>query len=150
MFSPQQKEMQDKAVAGNKQYKNRNKSFEDDFFSIIEEHGDATLRQLCEVITFDDGITVGRRFYNDLGGEKTPAKKLVLDKMLKIFLFNRINKKDPSKPLDSTSSAQMFKQLFVVFHGKGIRYDYQKDFKGPGELSACWEAKYKQHRKEDP
>lgn len=89
------------------------------------------------------------RFFIELRGPKTPAKKKVLNTCLILFSQCLIRKewvgKDLSKKEDFAAAQYqpnhvltLFKMLFAEFSERCIVYRLQRDFKGKGKLLAYW------------
>jgi hypothetical protein len=148
MFSSVEAKMIGTAQKNTKAYEKRSNSIEQRFFETLKLYG-KELSTLCETEVWDDGLMNDYRFYNMLGGKKEEWKKQLLNRSLVLFVLRLENKKNPGKPLDSNTFAQMTRQLFSVFHRKGIEYGID-DFNHQGGFGAVVVEDWKSKKEEDP
>ena len=137
------------STCNTKRYESSKKRHEERFFNTIQDFGSTTLKELLTDITHDnDGIpTTEKRFYYELRGTKNTAKHVILNKCLLLCAFKwrkTSPKAEVGQMLQPTTMDQYLKELFDLFHQKGIQYGYKTDFNGDGEYHSVQKALWNQ------
>ena len=135
-----------------KPYTRRTNKLEEQFFKIIcdtTKDKDEFIYSICTKMIFNDStLEDDREFYSLLSGEKTGSKKLILNRCCNIYTLNIMNTRT-KLPLDFKTQNQYLKQVFGIFHMKGIQYR-QGDFYGDGGLLGVVKQDYENKLEEDP
>ena len=120
MFNEREKSLME-TTKNTSKYERSLISLEKYFFSLVNDHSDEQrLKALCQMVEYADGLTTDYRFYQELSGEKSEWKRVIINRFLVIFSLRCENRKDRDKPLDSSTFAQKAKELFCMFRRKGI------------------------------
>ena len=151
IFTKDQQGMVAKANKNTKPYTNRTSALEEQFFRILTECSkgkDELIHNMCtETVFIERTLSTERLFYQILSGEKTESKRLVLNRCCNIYTLN-IKNTWTKQPLDFTTQNQYLKQVFNIFHLKGILYR-QGDFYGEGGLLGVVKQDYENKLEED-
>ena len=136
-------------------YDKRHDSTERRFFACIQQYGGSTLACLLEIeqVQYDGlGDKEDYAFYNLVGGEKTEAKRKILNTCLVLCALKFKCQTGPRKgePLEPVSFRWVMKVLFYRFHDKDVQYDFVVDFNGKGEFHAVLIDYWTKIRSKDP
>jgi hypothetical protein len=121
-----------------KKYEKTEGGIENRFFDTIDKYGGDQLRKLSFFAM--DGFKEERLFYIKLRGERSEAKRFILNKCL-VKVAIKWHNNDPKSAhfgmhLQPSTWLKMMKYLFSVFHKNNIQYNYLTDFNGDGEFHA--------------
>ena len=151
IFTTAQQGLVRSANKNTKPYTRRTNKLEEQFFRIIVEttkDKDEFIHDMCTNMIFNEStLEDDREFYSLLSGEKSGSKKLILNRCCNIYTLNIQNTKT-KQPLDFTTQNQYLKQVFGIFHQKGILYR-MGDFYGDGGLLGVVKQDYENKLEED-
>jgi len=121
------------------EYTQKQRSHEKKFFVTLTECGGRTLSGLLPIkANYSSKGIDDRQFYNTVGGPKTPEKQTILNACLLLCLAKWTKTHGPieehGKPYQPSAFRQMIKELFYLFHKKGIQYKFDLDFDDIGEF----------------
>ncbi|CAB9509830.1 expressed unknown protein [Seminavis robusta] len=138
----------------------RKASEEARFFDTLREFGGSFAVPLLEVVPvkYNDFsrnvVDLDYAFFNIVGGEMTEWKRKIMNSA-SIVVATNIVKKTGAKgtvgePMQPVSLEKYLQNTYNVFHSKGILFEFNNHFNGPGELRGVVSAIWNKQHKKDP
>jgi len=136
-----------------KKYDESKLAVERRFFDTLSTYGGKSMQPLLAMVDIDygNGKVQDYSFYQLIGGDKTPDKTKYLEAALILCAvkWKCIRGPNKDKPLQPNSFEKEIQKLFYVFLGKGIQYNYKKDFNSRGGFHGVIIQKWTNIRKTD-